>query len=163
MSFEFFSWEPSLEDYSTRLKDKSALLEEAIAAKIDDITQRVLASIQMKLSGEVLQERTGNLFNSVYATAAQWMGTVCEGSVGIDPDSPAYVYGIAFEMGGSGYYDIFPKEKLALAFPGPEGTIFAAHVNHPPTPHRPFIEPSVEEFRAVFAAEIAETLQVVMG
>lgn len=162
MSYEF-TWIPDLDQYKTDLENKCPLLEVAITEKINELAERLLVSIQAKLSGEVLQERTGNLFNSVHIQAAEWINGICQMSVGIDEDSPTYVYGIAFEMGGLGYYNIFPKNALTLAFEGPEGMIFAKHVVHPPAPHRPFIGPSLDELSATFKAELEETLEMVMG
>lgn len=151
-----------MEQYGEELRDRSSLLDQAIEAKLNELEARLLQSIQEKLSGEVLHQRTGVLLRSVEMQAAEWVGSVVGGSVGIDDDAPSFKYGIVFEMGGLGYYDIFPVNRLALAFEGPEGMIFAKKVHHPPAEKRPFIAPSVAELEPQFYAELEETLNDVL-
>lgn len=162
MSFDL-QFTPTLEEYGEGLKERAGLLDQAIEAKLNELEARLLMSIQAKLSGEVLEQRTGTLLRSVEMQAAQWVGSVCGGTVGIDDGAPSFKYAIAFELGGLGYYDIFPKEALALAFEGAEGMIFAKKVHHPPAQKRPYLAPSVEEIESVFYEELDATLGDVLS
>lgn len=162
MSYEL-AWSPGLEEYAESLEGKGDLLQAAITEKINILAATLLVSIQGKLSGEVLQQRTGTLLRSVEMQAAEWVGAACQTAVGIDDGAPSFKYAIAFEMGGLGYYEIVPKNTLALAFEGPEGMIFAKKINHPPAAQHAFIAPSVEELRPQFMASLQETLDIVLG
>lgn len=161
MSLELL-FTPTLERYGEDLNAKPDLLDRAIQAKLNELEAQLLASIQAKLSGEVLQQRTGVLLRSVEMQAAEFTGAVCSGTVGIDDDAPSFTYGIVHEMGGLGYYDIFPKEALTLAFLGPEGMVFAKHVHHPPAQKRSFIASSAAELEGTFYDELDETLTIVI-
>ena len=155
---------PSLEEYGERLREKPAALDAALEAKINSLSARLLASIQVKLSGEVLQQRTGVLLRSVEMQAAAWTGAICGATVGIPDGSPSWPYAIVHEMGGLGYYDIVPVNAKVLAFAGAGGgTVFASVVHHPPAIKRSFEATSVEELRPIFDAEIAELFDSFLG
>ena len=165
--------------YRKGLDREAGLLETAIAAKVNELAGRLYDLIEGKLSGEVLQEQTGQLAGSVVQQAAAWAGAVCGASVGVPADSPAFQYGVVHEMGGLGYYSIFPKEALALAFEGGGGGgaapwggqfaggdplfVFTRHVNHPPAQKRPFIAPALAELEPMFYSELKAVLDDVLG
>jgi len=155
---------PSLEQYGERLRERPAALDAAIETKINSLAARLLASIQVKLSGEVLYQRMGVLLRSVEMQAAAWAGAVCGATVGIPDGSPSWTYAIVHEMGGLGYYDIEPVNARVLAFAGAGGEmVFTAHVHHPPALKRSFEATSVEELRPIFDAEIAELFDSFLG
>jgi hypothetical protein len=155
---------PSLERYGERLREKPAALDAAIETKINSLAARLLARIQVKLSGEVLHQRTGVLLRSVEMQAAAWAGSVCGSTVGIPDGSPSWTYAIVHEMGGLGYYDIVPVNAKVLAFAGAGGAmVFASVVHHPPALKRSFEASSVEEIRPIFVAEITELFDSFLG
>lgn len=175
---------PSLEEYGQGLQEKSGLLDRVIEERVSIIAHGMQKFIQAELSGPVLQTRTGVLLRSVEATTTPvWTGDIVSSVVGIDDGQPSFKYGIVHEMGGKGWYDIFPKNKLALAFDVsadmPWGGIFTtgkdakaikranstvvAHVHHPPAEKRPYIAPAVAEFEQIFYDDLKTALANVLG
>lgn len=159
------TFEPSLEEYGEKLEQRASLLQSAIQDKLNELEARLLQSIQQKLSGPVLNQRTGNLISSVEMQAAEWVGQVCGGQVGIPDSAPSFPYAIAFEKGGHGPYDIYPRVAAMLSWLDLEdgSRHFSKHVVHPTIEQRSFIAPSVAELEPMFYAELQEVLDVVMG
>ena len=145
------------------LQEKPGLLETAIKAKTDELGARLYARVQENLSGEVLNQRTGVLIRSVEWQAAQFVGAVCQTTVGIDEGQPSFIYGLVNEYGGQKFYDIYPVKAKALAFEGEGGTVFAQHVHHPPLPERSYLRSALAEMESTIYAEYDETLESVVG
>ena len=84
---------------------KDAVLSAAILERMDVLGIQLLDRVQGKLSGEVLQRRTGALLGDVQLWAAQFVGQVCGTSVGIPDEAPSYLVGLVHEYGGKEYYE----------------------------------------------------------
>jgi hypothetical protein len=77
--------------------------------------------VSEKLQGQVLRHLSGTLANSIRVIPTQVDGTTVIGGVR-GAGGPAF-YGVYFEKGGTRWYDIYPKNKKALAFFGSEGMV----------------------------------------
>jgi hypothetical protein len=77
--------------------------------------------VSEKLQGQVLRHLSGTLANSIRVIPMEERGTVVIGGVR-GAGGPAF-YGVYFEKGGKRWYDIYPKNKKALAFFGSEGMV----------------------------------------
>jgi len=109
--------------------------------------------VTQKLAGQVLHRRSGTLADSVRVKLAEIQGATVTGSVE-GAGGPAF-YGKYFEEGGTSYYTIKPVRAKALAFMGGGGeTVFAASVNHPPTPKKPWFKISLAERREGIIANL---------
>jgi hypothetical protein len=125
----------------------------------------------------VLQHDTGTLIDSTQPTPAVISGTIVR--AGVVSGGGSAFYGVFFENGGKGWYDIKPVNAKALAFfpaGGPVplsssvvqnvtrgfggtpnvraaaiskfsslGGVVVKAVHHPPIPHLPYMEPSLDE------------------
>jgi hypothetical protein len=102
--------------------------------------------VQNKLSGQVLNHRSGTLSDSIRAIPAVIEGSKVTGHVE-GAGGPAF-YGRFFEEGGKGPYEIRPVRARCLAWMGDDGAmVFAMRVMHPAIPHLPFMQPSLDENR----------------
>ncbi len=96
------------------LRAKSAKIEESLEVTLDQLMLALQRRVQQKLSGEVLQHRSGKALASVnkeptVRDGSQIVGRVTGGA------GPAFYLRIQ-EAGGTRTYDILPKYKKALAF-----------------------------------------------
>lgn len=142
------------------VKSKQSELVDMLAERMDLVNQMFADGVKGNLSGGVLQSRTGKLLSTVMQTPTQKSGSELYASVTAGgPEAP---YGIFFEKGGTGYYDIVPVNSRVLAFMGEGGMVFAKMVHHPPTPHLPWFEPEVpqatDEMNTQLNAAIDEVL-----
>jgi len=127
------------------VEKKRATLIDMLAERIDLVDQMFADRVRGNLSGGVLQTQSGKLLSTVMQTPAQISGNQIYGAVTAGgTDAP---YGIYFEEGGTGYYEIRPINARVLAFMGEGGMIFAKLVNHPPTPKLPWFQPEVDAIR----------------
>lgn len=103
-----------------------------------------------KLSGGVLNRRTGRLFRSINTRFAD-EATTSTASVG-----SSLKYARIWELTGSREFTILPSKKQALFWPG------AAHpvksVVHPAQAPRPFLRPALNEMRTTIHETLARTL-----
>ena len=104
------------------LRAKEPMLLDAIEESLDRSMLELQRRIQEKLSGEVLEHRSGKLLASVNKEPVvrddrQIMGRVTSSA------GPAF-YGRIQEAGGTRTYDIYPRYKKALAF-FPSGSLGA--------------------------------------
>lgn len=77
--------------------------------------------VSEKLQGQVLRHLSGTLANSIRVIPTEVDGFKVIGGVR-GAGGPAF-YGVYFEKGGKGPYEIRPKNKKALAFFGGEGPV----------------------------------------
>lgn len=124
----------------------SVRLEEAIRAQVD-IENRELASVVVneKLTGAILQRRSGNLADSVEVVPAENDGSRITGYVQAGGSSA--IYAKFQERGTTSWYDIFPVNKKSLAFEIQGKFVFARKVHHPPIEERSFLRSTEEEMR----------------
>lgn len=109
--------------------------------------------VSEKLSGQVLQHRTGKLAGSIRVALAETSGDRVVGSVqgagGVAP------YGRYHEYGTTSEYEIVPTRAKALAFQIGGSTVFARRVQHPPIQERSFMRTGLQDMKP----QIVEGLQ----
>lgn len=108
-----------------------------------------------KLSGQVLQNRTGNLRNSVFytvsASGAQFIGTV-------DVSMPAAKYGAAHEFGAH-IPERVPVRAKALHWISPGGgSVFAMRASAFDLPQRSFMRTGLQDREAQITAGLQESI-----
>ena len=128
-------------------------VERKMGALFDRLQEKIVAG---KLSGEVLNRRSGLLAGSVTDPEITIEGTNVTGSI-TAAAAPAK-YGIVHELGGSRAYTIQPVDKRALRMMlgGKEG--FRKMIQHPPLPQRSFFDSSVEEMKSEFLEGLREAV-----
>jgi hypothetical protein len=104
---------------------------------------------KQKLSGEVLNVRTGALRSGVHALPTTASTTEIKGGWG-----SSVFYGRFHEYGVAHSWQIRPKTAKALAFEIGGRTIFAMHVTHPPLPERSFMRSALREMQYRIQSEI---------
>lgn len=124
-------------------ESKRQSLIDMVATQIDAVNQMMADRVRDNLSGGVLRTQSGALLGTVMQEPAQVSGDVVQGAV--TAGGPLAPYGIYFEEGGLGYYQILPVNARALAFEMHGNLTFAKAVNHPPIPHLPWFAPTIEQ------------------
>lgn len=101
--------------------------------------------VSEKLSGQVLQHRSGKLAGSIRVALAETSGDSVRGGVqgagGVAP------YGRYHEYGTASQYEIVPKQAKVLAFSIGGQTVFARRVQHPPIAERSFMRTGLQDMR----------------
>jgi phage gpG-like protein len=106
--------------------DASAV-QAALQAKVDQLTEALLAKVETNLSGEVLQTRSGTLKASIVAETNLGADVIA-----VTVASRNVPYAAIQEHGGvTAPHDIVPVKARALAFAGVGGQLFARAVHHP--------------------------------
>jgi hypothetical protein len=147
---------------SLRLKFPRIL--EALRVKMDALNIALQAKIVgQKLSGQVLQHRTGKLGNSIRVIPAKIQGqSSIIGSVE-GAGGPAF-YGRFHEFGTSRSYTIVPVNKKALAFAlGGGKELIVKSVLHPPIKERSFLRSSQKEMQAQIISGLQDALNKVIA
>jgi phage gpG-like protein len=137
-----------------------ATLPAALMAKIDAKTRELAEALavrvrEQKLSGQVLQTRSGALKASIVAEVAN-DGETITASVGSVGDIK---YAAIQEYGGrTAAHDILPDKAQALAFIVGGGLRFARHVHHPGStlPARGYLSSALAEQQAEIVAELTD-------
>jgi hypothetical protein len=170
-------------------KTRADTLEPRLAATMNMAMLRLQQVIQRdKLSGQVLNARSGKLRASINVPPVEVSGSTITGTVE-GAGGPAW-YGQVHEAGGRGPYQILPVNKKALAWlpqgatamtpsgrlagvqeimrrtrAGSGSALFAAAggvvvkgVIHPPLPARPFMAPALKEQTPEIVAALQKTL-----
>ncbi len=141
------------DDASAALAAMPDLVRQALSSKITMLAAALQAKIQQKLSGGVLNARTGALARSIVATIDD---TGADIAVRIGP-SADIKYAAIHEFGGViPPHEIVPNKAKALAFAVGGKQVFAKRVNLPAVtmPERSYLRSSLEEM----AGEITEGL-----
>ena len=141
------------DDYSTSLAGMPDRVRQALSSKANVLAIALEAKIQQKLSGGVLNTRSGALASSIVATVDQSSADV---SVRIGTSGDVK-YAAIQEFGGTiAPHEIVPDKAKALAFVVGGKQIFAARVNLPAVamPERSYLRSSLAEM----AGEIADGL-----
>ncbi len=132
-----------------RLRDSVARVATRLAVEFE-------RNVKLKLSGAVLNVRTGVLRESIRHQIQQSMDSI---SVKVGTDVP---YARYQEEGVPHSWEIRPKSARALMFEVGGKTVFAQRVIHPPLPARSFLASTLEEMtpqiKADFEAAIRETV-----
>ena len=141
--------------------DVRTLLGELIANRIDVVDAMIADRVRGNLTGQVLQARSGKLLSTVDWTPAQRDGEIIGGDVHAGGDEAPY--GIYFEEGGLGPYDIVPINGTALSFMMNGQRIFAAIVHHPAIPKLPWFAPATVGAEAELKTELEAAFREVLG
>ncbi len=131
-----------------------AAIRAALAAKAADLAARLQAHVvQDKLSGQVLQVRTGALRNSIGAESS-----LDGDQVRIRVFSSGDIkYAAIQEYGGrTPAHEILPNKAKALAFVTGGGLVFAKVVHHPGStiPERSYLRSSLADMATDIATEL---------
>lgn len=103
------------EKVANSLRQKGPVLIESLSKRLMWLMTKLQRKIQTeKLQGQVLNQRSGKLANSIRSEGVHAEGSAIVGSVQ-GAGGPAF-YGAVHEYGGKGPYEIRPTGKKALAF-----------------------------------------------
>jgi hypothetical protein len=127
------------------LRDKGPAIVRAIVNRVNEVMITLQSYVVTeKLSGQVLQRRTGILAGSIRAIPAAINGTTITGSV--EGGGGSAFYGVIHESGPEqGAYPIVAVKARALAFMMDGRKVFVKSVMHPAVKPRPFMGPSQDE------------------
>jgi len=147
------------DDYSASLAGMPDRVRQALSSKANVLAVALEAKIQQKLSGGVLNMRSGALASSIIAT-------VDESSAGVSVrigTSGDVKYAAIQEFGGTiPPHEIVPDKAKALAFVVGGKQVFAARVNLPAVtmPERSYLRSSLaemsEEIKEGFSEAVAD-------
>lgn len=121
-------------------------LHDALLKRVTALSLQMAATVKQKLSGQVLQVRSGNLRRSIQSAVAN-DPTQVSGRIFSDQ---SVRYGAIHEYGGTTKpHVIEAKNGGVLAFQAGGRMMFARRVNHPGSkiPARPFMRPTLAEYR----------------
>jgi phage gpG-like protein len=141
------------DDYSASLAAMPDRVRQALSSKANALAVALEAKIQQKLSGGVLNMRSGALARSIIATVDESSADVAV-RIGSSGDVK---YAAIQEFGGAiPPHEIVPNKAKALAFVVGGKQVFAARVNLPAVtmPERSYLRSSLAEM----AGEIREGL-----
>lgn len=163
MPFLKVTFDGSDERVVAAFRYKGQQIVSSVREELDLLMFELLRRVQQKLSGGVLQTRSGHLLGSankeptiISGSGKQIIGSVSAGA------GLAMKYASVHEKGGRGWYDIYPVKAKALAWTPTgglpwatkRGVIFAKHVHHPPLPKRSYMQSSLDEMRAEIFSRI---------
>jgi phage gpG-like protein len=144
------------DDFSDALAAMPDRLREALTARANLLAAALQAKIQQKLSGSVLNQKSGALARSIAATI-----DAASAGVSVSIASTDVKYAAIQEFGGTiPPHEILPDKAKALAFAIGGKPVFAARVNLPAVtlPERSYMRSSLTEM----AQEIQDGLQEVL-
>jgi phage gpG-like protein len=145
------------DDYSASLAGMPDRVRQALSSKANVLAAALEAKIQQKLSGGVLNMRSGALASSIIAT-------VDESSAGVSVrvgTSGDVKYAAIQEFGGTiPPHEIVPDKAKALAFVVGGKQVFAARVNLPAVtmPERSYLCSSLAEMAEGIAEGLSEAV-----
>lgn len=147
---------------SVTLADLPARVRAALAEKAEPLAAALQAKVEQKLSGEVLDARSGALARSLIATVAESPAGVCV-RVATSADVK---YAAIHEFGGAiPPHEIVPDKARALAFAVGGKEVFAARVNLPTVtmPERSYMRSSLAELADQIREELRAAVMEAMG
>jgi phage gpG-like protein len=151
------------ETLAARLEALPVAVQASLAAKSAALADQLLALVRRKLSGGVLQSRTGALLASIAVTGPLIQGDRIVVSVSSMADLK---YAAIQEYGGvTSPHDILPRRAKALAFLTADGETFARIVHHPGShiPERSYLRSSLEEMAPVIQSELRAAVREALG
>jgi phage gpG-like protein len=152
-----------LEETSARLESYPAALQAALSAKTAELAAALADLVKNdKLSGGVLNSRTGALSNSI-ATSVTADADGVLASVGSEGDVK---YAAIQEYGGkTSAHEILPVKADVLAFIAGDGQHFARRVEHPGSviPERSYLRSSLEDMKDEILAALTDVAAEAWG
>ena len=136
-------------------------VQDALLGQADALRGALEARIQQKLSGEVLQTRSGALAASIIS-AIEYDGS--DTSVSIS--STGVPYAAIQEFGGkTAAHDIVAVKAKALAFSAGGSQVFARSVHHPGStiPARSYLGSSLAEMRDEIELDFKQAILEALG
>jgi phage gpG-like protein len=150
------------DDASAALAAMPDRVRQALSSKVNTLAVALEAKIQQKLSGGVLNARTGALARSIVATVDD---TGADISVCIGPAGDIK-YAAIHEFGGTiPPHEIVPNKAKALAFAVGGKQVFAKRVNLPAVtmPERSYLRSSLEEMGDEIKENLKDALVEAIG
>lgn len=141
-----------LDTYSEALAALPDRLRTALLAKANELAAALQAKIQQKLSGGVLNQKSGALAGSIVAT----IDDASDGVAVTIATSPDIKYAAIHEYGGViPPHEIVPDKAKALAFVLGGKRVFVKRVNLPAItmPERSYMRSSLEEMAGEISRE----------
>jgi hypothetical protein len=127
----------------------------ALVRKVNSLALRLQQKIIVKLSGQVLNIRSGKGAGSVRVTLATPGDTV---TADVQAGGGPAWYLKLHEFGTDAPYTILPINKQALAFMLGGKMVIVRKVIHPPIKERSFMRTSIAEMAGQIQTEIAEVM-----
>lgn len=144
-------------EFIERIRSKGPRLVQVLTVKLNQLMAQLSNYIvSQKLSGQVLNRRTGILAGSVHPVLASQAGTDLVAAV--ESSAPPATYGRVHEYGGTRAYPIVATKARALAFLMDGKKVFARSVTHPPAKERSFMRSSLLDMKAEIESELLESL-----
>jgi phage gpG-like protein len=144
---------------AARLEKMPEAAKQRVVQEIDRLSQELRDRVQRKLSGEVLQRRSGRLAASIDVALTQSGGAI-GASLSIDVE-----YAAIHEYGGTiGARRILPQSARALAFPWKGQQRFFTRVELPAVtmPERSFLRSALDEMTPAIRAAIENAMREAM-
>src|SRR4029077_9271143 len=145
------------DDYSTSLAGMRDRVRQALSSKANVLAVALEAKIQQKLSGGVLNARSGALASSIIATVDESSADVAV-RIGTSGDVK---YAAIQEFGGTiPPHEIVPDQAKALAFAIGGKQVLAARVNLPAVtmPERSYLRSSLAEMAGEIGGELSQAV-----
>lgn len=141
-------------------EEKQGELLSSLTVKMNDLAVQFAARVSEKLSGDLLEVRSGKLLKSVQVTPA----AISEGMIGaaVSAGGPTAPYGIVQEVGVEHAWNIMPVDKKSLRFMLGGQEVFAMLSRHKPLPGKHFMELTAEEMQEQILTQIEETVRGIM-
>lgn len=139
------------------LRAKSDLLIERLRKQVDVSDLMIQQRAQQKVSGDLLQIRTGKLARSIVTIPAVVSTDSIDGAV--EAGGGTAYYAKFQERGTSGPYQIVAANGKALAFILDGKQMFRRAITHPGLPAKLFMASSVQELEG----DVVEGLQNAVG
>lgn len=144
----------------TRAMDDATLMQ-ALRDRAADLQARLLAKVEVNLSGDVLRTRSGTLKASIVAELV-----VGPDGFAATLESRGVAYAAIQEHGGTTPpHDIVPVKARALAFAGAGGAVFARRVHHPGSsiPARAYLGGALEALRGEITGGLKQAVHDALG
>jgi phage gpG-like protein len=145
------------DDYSGSLAGMPDRVRQALASKANVLAVTLEAKIQQKLSGGVLNSRSGALASSIIATVDESSADILV-RIGTSGDVK---YAAIQEFGGTiPPHEIVPDKAKALAFAVGGKQVFAARVNLPAVtmPERSYLRSSLAEMAGEIVGGLSDAV-----
>lgn len=141
-----------------RLGAMPAKVHDALVTKVSSLRLQLEAKIKSKLSGQVLNVRTGALRASIFSETIDEKDAV----YGRAASSGDVKYAGIHEFGGkTPAHDIVPTKAQALAFVVGGKQVFAKAVHHPGSnmPERSFMRSSLKDMRGEIVSGLEQAVK----
>jgi phage gpG-like protein len=136
-----------------RLGKIPATMQAALLRAVSSLTLRLETLVKQKLTGQVLNVRTGALRRSIFST----VDSNVSGVIGRVASAGDVKYAAIHEFGGTTpAHDIFPVKASALHFFMGGKEVFAKVVHHPGSrmPERSYLRSSLADMAPTIEAEL---------